>query len=380
MPGPYQHQHRLGRRQDVRPRLDVRAGSRGTGRERQGQRRRSHLDRQDRPVPVSTARVLPIPRESRGEPGAGRDDRKNPTRARQHERDRGEQAHRLEKSRRRDALAASRPRPQPRARQRTRRAGPTSAATTARPAEDHPLHRTPATAGRQPAAPHRERRPRKEHQRCSKQPESRRSTSGPKGPTAPGSATRSTTAPSTTTPTTDGCRWRSSPPQQGRPAARDTHRRPLADHTGRRDRASGTGTAAGPHHGRRVQRRAAGTRHGSGCGTFVEETPDERREPYDHNWIIENIAEGIQARLKAVTSHHAARAALCGVTNPVDHVEITIAELRRVHADTGKSDPSALNEACHQIISDFVATHHRELVAHNRRTVTREPGAAPAPP
>ena len=112
MPGPYQHQHRLGRRQDVRPRLDVRAGSRGTGRERQGQRRRGHLDRPDRPVPVSTARVLPIPRESRGEPGAGRDDRKNPTRTATRTGP-GEQAHRLEKSQRRDALAAADPAPSP---------------------------------------------------------------------------------------------------------------------------------------------------------------------------------------------------------------------------------------------------------------------------
>ena len=103
-----------------------------------------------------------------------------------------------------------------------------------------------------------------------------------------------------------------------------------------------------------------------GLQYFVEETPEERGELYDRDRIAENIAEEIEARLKAVNRNLAARTALRGA---IDHVEITIAGLKRVHTTTGKADPSALNEACHQMVSDFVATHHRELVAHIERRV-----------
>ena len=106
-----------------------------------------------------------------------------------------------------------------------------------------------------------------------------------------------------------------------------------------------------------------------GLQYFVEETPEERGEPYDRNRIAENIAEEIETRLKAVNRNLAARTALCGAIDHVDHVEITIAGLKRVHTTTEEADPSALNEACHQMVSDFVATHHRELVAHIERRV-----------
>ena len=51
---------------------------------------------------------------------------------------------------------------------------------------------------------------------------------------------------------------------------------------------------------------------------------------------MENITEEIEPRLKALNKHLAARASLYGVVNRIDHIEITIAELKRVHAATGE--------------------------------------------
>lgn len=73
---------------------------------------------------------------------------------------------------------------------------------------------------------------------------------------------------------------------------------------------------------------------------------------------MENVAEEAETRPKAVNEHDAALAGLCGMSDRIDHVEISIAGLKRVHAATGKADSSALNEARHRTIGDFVATHH----------------------
>ena len=102
----------------------------------------------------------------------------------------------------------------------------------------------------------------------------------------------------------------------------------------------------------------------AGLRYFIEETPDERTEPYNRNSIMEDVAERIQTELKAINEHDAAHAALHGVIDLIDHVEVSVTAIKRVQSGNGKTDPSPLNEACHRMISDFIATHHHELVAH----------------
>lgn len=111
-----------------------------------------------------------------------------------------------------------------------------------------------------------------------------------------------------------------------------------------------------------------------GLRYFSEETPDEQGEPYDRNRIMENIVEKTHALLEKVHNDEAAYTALRGVSSPVDHVEISMDGLKRIRRGTGETDRGAVNIVCHEVIRDFVASHHEELVAqaHDRRSKSRD--------
>ena len=79
-----------------------------------------------------------------------------------------------------------------------------------------------------------------------------------------------------------------------------------------------------------------------------------------------------------MNEHDAALAGLCGMSDRIDHVEIAITGFKRVHAATGKADPSALNEACHRMIGNFVATHHRSS-SHTPNSKDARAGVDSAP-
>ena len=101
-----------------------------------------------------------------------------------------------------------------------------------------------------------------------------------------------------------------------------------------------------------------------GLRYFIEETPEERDEPYERKRIAENVAEQVVKRLERAKEYDAARDTLTGVTDPVEHVEITIAKLTRIRGASPRRDNGATSDACHKMISDFIAAHHRELVAY----------------
>lgn len=101
-----------------------------------------------------------------------------------------------------------------------------------------------------------------------------------------------------------------------------------------------------------------------GLRYFTEETPEERSEPYDRDRIMEDIAEEIREKLGEAQELDAAHASLCGIVHRIDHVEVTLAAITRVHADTGITDQGEINKAAHRMIGGFVAERHQELVAY----------------
>ena len=110
-----------------------------------------------------------------------------------------------------------------------------------------------------------------------------------------------------------------------------------------------------------------------GLRYFIEETPEERGEPYDRQQIGQDIKEDIQQSLEALDTDRATHAAVGH--HAVDHLEVTIAGLKRVLAtNTGGGErggvradgdqPPALDDTCHAAVREFVASHHQQLVEY----------------
>ncbi len=97
-----------------------------------------------------------------------------------------------------------------------------------------------------------------------------------------------------------------------------------------------------------------------GLRYFTEETPDELGRPYDRDRIAEDLSPSLRNALTALDTDRPTRVALGDPE--VRHVKITIAELSRVRETRAGADPPELEDACHDVVSDFIEAHHRQLV------------------
>lgn len=97
-----------------------------------------------------------------------------------------------------------------------------------------------------------------------------------------------------------------------------------------------------------------------GLRYFVEETPEERGEPYDRNRIAEDIAERIKENAEALQNNRAVRTGFARA----DYVRIEITSGKAMRTTDSQAEPPPLDDPWKNTIQEFLCTRHRELVAH----------------